>query len=240
MAMKRSFISMTWTPDVDAEDARELIRTIESIYELLRHHLGTPGQFDPLPIVRVFGAWSLTAAPAGTAYSDIKWYVARSLDADQEHILASRYLQTVILEPWQSTQPHFDLALTSLALTNDLTGAVPAKGALGFSRPGMISLISSKPFASIENPILRNLAMRHIYAHYFGRMLDVPRLSRGDKVIEHEGGRYCTDNCAMRFTDTPTLALSFAQEQGAKGVIFCESCSKDLVAQIAGYYYGLN
>ena len=238
--MQRSFISMTWTPGVDPEDTHVFIRTIEDIYTLLRPHLGSPGQFDPLPVVRIFGAWAINNVPPGSAYASVEWYIQHSMDDRRERVLASRYLETVMLEPWQSSSPHFDLALTELPLTDDLPGASPAADALGMNRPGLISLVSSHPFQTIESPDLRRLALRHTFAHYFGRLLDAPRLSRSGDVLMHDKLMYCSNTCALRYTDTPTLALSFARQEQDDGALFCESCQKDIVAQIAGFHYGLN
>jgi len=58
--------------------------------------------------------------------------------------------------------------------------------------------------------------------------------------LEHQGGIYCTNTCALRFTDTSTLSLSFAQQEMAKGQMFCEICQRDLAAQIAGFHFGAN
>jgi hypothetical protein len=238
--MQRSFISMTWTPGVDPDDAQVFIRTIEDIYTLLRPLLGAPGQFDPLPVVRIFGAWAIPSIPQGAVYGSVEWYVKRSMDDQQQHILASRYLETVILEPWQSTSPHFDLALTELPVTDDLARSAAASGALGMNRPGLISLVSLHPFQSIESPDLRRLALRHTCAHYFGRLLDAPRRTRSDDVLEYDGNLYCANTCALRLTDTSTLALSFARQEMEGGALFCPACQKDIVAQIASFHYGLN
>ncbi len=238
--MQRSFISMTWTPGVDPEDAQSLIRTIEDIYALLRRHLGKPGQFDPLPVVRIFGAWAIPNLPDGSAYPNVQWYINRSLDDNGANILASRYVETVVLEPWQSTSPHFDYALTELPVTDDLDRGKVFPDVIGMSRPGLISLISSHPFQGITSPDLRRLALRHTYAHYFGRLLDAPRLGRTHNVLQHLGNTYCSDTCAMRFTDTPTLALSFARQEMDRGDLLCEQCQKDIVAQITAIHYGVN
>lgn len=238
--MQRSFISLTWTPGVDPEDAQVFIRTIEDIYTLLRPHLGTPGQFDPLPVVRIFGAWAIPTVPTGAAYGSVEWYVQRSMDDQNTHILASRYLETVILEPWQSSSPHFDLALTDLPITDDLDPGGETGSALGMNRPGLISLISSHPFKGIESADLRRLALRHTFAHYFGRMLDAPRQARSGDVLTHDRRLFCSNTCALRFTDTPTLALSFARQEMEGGALFCAACQKDIVAQITGFHYGVN
>jgi len=237
--MQRSFISMTWTPGVDPEDTQIFIRTIEDIYVMLKRHLGKPGQFDPLPIIRIFGAWAIPTVPQGAAYSNIEWYVNRSMDDTGKRILASRYLETVRLEPWQASNPHFDLALTDFQIVNDLKDPIASASAPGPNRPGLISLISCHSFKDIESPDLRRLALRHTYAHFFGRLMEAPRRSRKD-IIEHEDRLYCANTCAMRYTDTPTLALSFARQEMEQGELYCEACQKDMVAQIAGFHYGLN
>lgn len=237
--MQRSYISMTWTPGVNPDDTQVFIRTIEDIYTLLKRHLGKPGQFDPLPVVRIFGAWAFENAPQGGAYSNIEWYINRTMDDTGRHILASRYLETVRLEPWQAYNPHFDLALTDIQIVNDLRDVTASVTPLGLNRPGLISLISSHSFQEIDSPDLRRLALRHTCAHFFGRLMEAPRRFRKD-VIEHEGRLYCANNCAMRYTDTPTLALSFARQEMERGELFCESCQKDIVAQTTGFHYGLN
>src|SRR5574341_1260728 len=248
--MRRAFISMTWTPGVEEEDARVMIRGIEDIYDQVRTQFGRPGQFDPLPVVRIFGAWMIPGMPPNAAYSNVNWYVDRSLDDTRSRIQGSRYLEMVKLEPWQSTSPHFDLAMTDLKLVDDLTpglrmgGQQKAPGArlqtdeaLHVNQPGLFSLISTYPFYSIESAELRHLAIRHIVAHAFGRLMNVPRRTRNESTIDHLGGRYCTNNCAMRFTDTITLAVSFAQQEVAGGQLYCNACIKDLASQVNGFYY---
>ena len=238
--MRRNFISVTWTPGVDSEDAQILIHIIEDTYGLLRRHFGPPGQFDPLPSVRIFGAWAISTVPADAAYANIDWYVTRSLDNAQQRILASRYLNTVILEPWQSTDPHFDLAMTDLPLVDDLADTDSDTEVMGICRPGLLSLISSNLLGRFTSPELRKLAMQHILAHYLGRLFDIPLATREESVMSRQSELYCTDNCAMRFTDDPARALDFGRQQASSGVIYCDACQRDLIAQITGFHYGLN
>ena len=238
--MRRPFISVTWTPGVDTEDARTMIRVIEDVYRLLRRHLGRPGQFDPLPVVRVFGAWTIPACPPDGVYCSMDWFLEHSVDESGERILASRYLENIRLEPWQATTPHFDFCLTDLAILDDRNRANAPVEVLGVSRRGMVSLISAHPFVSLPSDNLRALALRQMVAHYLGHMFDVPRPGRPEGLQEQDGIPYCTGTCAMRFTGTPTQALMFAREQAAGNVIYCPACQQDLLAQIIGYHYGLN
>jgi hypothetical protein len=238
--MHRSFISMAWTPEVDAADARLLIHTIEELYELLRPRLGRPGQFDPLPTVRIFGAWSIPGAPDLQAYTSIEWYISHSMDDAGQSILASRYLQTVNLEPWQASHPHFDLCLTNLAVQDDLAGLRSNLPTLGFNRRGLVSLISTRRFDELRNLPLRRMALQHVFTHYLGLLFDIPAYSRAADVTPYHTGLYCANDCVMRPVESPQAALELAQTQAAQGTTFCEPCLTDLVAQITGYHYSLN
>jgi hypothetical protein len=111
---------------------------------------------------------------------------------------------------------------------------------LGVTSPGLFSLVSTHQFEDIESQELRKLALRHMVAHYFGMLLGIPTRRREGDTIMHQGRRYCANTCAMRYTDTTTLAVSFAQQELASGMIYCEACQKDMASQIAGFHYGMN
>jgi hypothetical protein len=111
---------------------------------------------------------------------------------------------------------------------------------MGVCRRRLLSLISTRPFHDIEAHELRRLALRHIYAHYLGRLFDVPHIAHREAVQTDENELYCTNICAMRHTSTTVDALTFIQQESAAGSLFCESCQKDLVAQIAASHFGMN
>ncbi len=232
---------MTWTPGVETDEAQVMVRTVEDIYGALRRHIGLADQFNPLPLVRIFGAWTLSNAPKGAAYWGIEWYVERSLDAgaDHERMLGSRYLSTVSTEPWQHTEPHFDLTLTNLPLIDDL-GPEAAREALGVSIPGVVSLVSSHLLQGIDNPGLRKTALRHVVAHYFGRMANIPGFARQSDVEEHGGSRYCQRICAMRHTPSEDQALAHSLEESTEGVLYCPACQRDLMALLTSFHFGIN
>jgi hypothetical protein len=238
--MRRSFISITWTPGVEIEDAQAMIRTVEDVYGILRRSFGEPGQFDPLPIVRVFGSWSIPACPPHAPYSSMEWFLSHSLDRSGARISAARFLENVRLEPWQANNPHLDLCMTERAVVDDRVPTGPAAEVIGVSRRALASLISLSPLDSIANPDLRRLAIRHVVAHFFGLLFDVPYVTRTEHIAERGGGLFCTGECAMRYTESPRTALAYAQQQAASNQIFCEACQRDLLAQVVGFHYGLN
>lgn len=244
--MRRTYISITWTTDAHPGDARLLVRTVQDVFDLLRRRFGKPGQFDPLPVARVFGAWQIPSAPYWTPYRDVDWYTKHSLDDQGACILASRYLQTVELEPWQATNPHFDLSLTDLPLVDDRSPGGEGAGdedegarTMGISRRGLVSLISSHWLAEIASGPMRDLALRHLVANYLGQMFDAPA-GEGERIIRRAGQPFCSEICALRFTSTPQQAMAYGRQQAMSGVIYCEACQQDLVARISGYHLGLN
>lgn len=237
--MRRTFISTTWTERVDPEDVRTLLRAIEDVYILLRRRIGRYDQFDPLPTVRAFGAWSLPELPQGAAYRSMDWYMQHSMDDAQRAVLASRFIKTVQLEPWQIQNPHFDLCMTDLPLRDDMT--VGARGpALGFSRRGLASLITTSPFNMIGSHELRRLALAHVCAHYIGSLFDVPLATRAERIEEHRGGLFCLNTCARRRAGNLAEVLRYAREQASSGIIFCETCQQEMLGQITAFYYGVN
>jgi hypothetical protein len=231
---------MAWTPDVEPTEAQVFVHTVSDIMTTLRRLLGHADQFDPLPMVRVFGAWVIPSVPQGAAYWGVQWYVQHSLDQTRKRLLGSRYLQAIQLEPWQHSDPHFDLALTDLALLDDTMGD-EGREVLGVSQAGMAAVISSHLVHAIANLDLRSMALRHAVAHYFGRMTGAPRLERKQAVRwQADGGLYCTNPCAMRYIPSADQVLIYALEQHARGELYCEVCQRDMVALLVGFHYGLN
>jgi hypothetical protein len=238
--MRRSFISMTWTPGVELEDAQTMVRTVEDVYGILRRSFGEPGQFDPLPIVRVFGSWTIPACPPHAVYGSMDWFVTHSLDDTGKRISAARFLENVRLEPWQANNPHLDLCMTEHVVVDDRGSTASPLEVMGVSQRALASLISLSPLDSIANPDLRKLAIRHVVAHFLGLLFDVPIVNRTEHVVERDGDLFCLHECAMRYTDSSSAALAFAQQQAASNQIFCDACQRDLLAQVVGFHYGLN
>jgi hypothetical protein len=236
--MQKAFISMSWTPGVDSEDAQVLISTLEETYISLRKLLGRPGQFDPLPTVRVFGAWAIPSIPAGTAYSNVEWYLNRSLDDRKESVLASRYLETVRCEPWQASNPHFDLAMTDYPVVNDVEAIANRVDVLGMSQPGLVSLITAHPFELLVDKESHRMALRHSCAHYLGRLLDIPSMAHRSDLQKRNEVLFCPNVCAMRFTESAQQALEYGRQESDD--LYCPQCQKDLLGQIVAFHYGVN
>lgn len=237
--MHRSYVSVTWTAGTRAGDAHALIEAVEEAFDVVRGELGRPGQFDPLPTLRLFGAWTIPDAPPHAPYRSIEWLTARCLDESGRAVRGDRYLESVRLEPWQSTLPHFDLCLTSLPLVAG--PGVPGSGPLlGVCRRGMASMISIHMLGKMGSKAWRNAARLHLFAHFLGQLFDLPDPRRGESLVEHDGAVYCTQTCAMRHTASVLQALDYGQEEAGLATPYCAACQRDLTARLVGYHYGLN
>lgn len=237
--MRRQALSLTWTPGVRPEEAQVMVRTVQDVLDLLRSSLGRPGQFDPLPHVRVFGAWMIPSVPQGAAYWGIEWYVRNSLNPTQEFLIGSRYLSVISMEPWQYQDPHFDMALTDMPLVDNTISQEPF--VLGVVRPGLATVVSAHLLKkSLESRSDRVLALQHMVAHFFGRMADVPSQRGRSDVIVHEDTLYCKNTCVMRLAESAEQALEQARQERAAEATFCEPCQLDLITALTGFHYGLN
>lgn len=239
--MRRLFLSVTWSPNTDALDARLLVRTLESLYSELRRSIGNPNQFDPLPSMRIFGAWTIQSIPAEASYQSVDWFYSHSMDDKGEAVLASRFVDVVRLEPWQASFPHFDFSLTDLTVCDDITSAQPCDEVVGVSRRGLVSLVSTRPLLRIRNNTLRHMAMEMAFYHYLGMMFGGPSHTRQPGTIELRHGQpYCRNRCALRYIATIDTALAIGQDQKDERIIFCQDCRRDLIANLAGSYIGMN
>ncbi|NDJ55192.1 MAG: hypothetical protein GYB68_19140 [Chloroflexi bacterium] len=239
--MRRAFIATTWTEDSADDDIDTLIKAIDRCYDSLQPLLGRFGQFNPLPQLKVFGSWELSNTAATSPFPNFEWMIDRSLSDDGKAVVASRFVDMVHLEPWQSSFPHFDLTLIDLPLIDDVRRSATHYDALGMCQPGLVSVISTAPLEVIDDPDLRALTLSHIVAHYLGRLVGTLELQPAGYIYPRAPHRHCLRTCAMRYLDdNPMLALSFAQEQAEKGLIYCSDCQHDMVAAMVNYRLGIN
>ena len=195
----KSFISLTWTEDVSDREAKVLIHTVAETLIRIGERVGPWLESSALPSVRPFGDWVILQMPRGSAYSSVDWYLDRCHTSDGKRIDGPAYLRLVELEPWQSSTPHFDVALVA----KDLADA-EGRSELNMALPGLAAVAS----------------MHRL--HRSDRGLRAPRelvYERLAKVALHEtahalGLTHCRqDQCLMRFSPSlerlDELRLSF-------------------------------
>ncbi len=223
------FVSLTWTAGIDEAEARILAQTIAGAVTRVGERIGLWFQSQALPTLRPFGDWIIPAMPQGSAYSSLEWYLSRCRTPDGNGLDGPAYLRLVQMEPWQSSTPHLDVALVS----QDLIDA-DGRSVLNVALPGLAAVASLHQVRRLRGQEVRDLGLRHLVAHVFGRAVGIPLPPRAS----HEE-QYCTNLCAMR----PCTQLKELLEYSAEGdpsQPYCEACERDLAAVLIGSYFGLN
>jgi hypothetical protein len=231
----KTFISLTWTEGVNDSEAKTLVCTVAEMVIHIGQRIGPWFQSQMLPALRPFGDWVILAMPRGSAYSSVDWYLDHCRSADGKQIDGPAYLRLIELEPWQSSTPHFDVALVA----EDLAGA-EGQSALNVALPGLAAVISAHQVRRLASQEAQMLALRHLVAHALGRATGIPLPGRAMDVTTQGGQVYCTNVCAMR----PCMHLRHLLEYGMEGAsrphLYCDACERDLEATLVGSHYGLN
>lgn len=231
----KTFISLTWTEGISDYEAKVLIHTVAEMIVRVGHRVGSWFQSQMLPTIRPFGDWVISSMPQGSAYSSAQWYLDRCHTPDGERVDGPAYLRLVELEPWQSSTPHFDLALVA----EDLAGA-KGESELNMALPGLAAVASAYQVRRLGSQEAQILGLRHLVAHALGRAVGVPLPTRSTQVTSHGDDLYCTNLCVMR----PCIHLRHLLEYGMEGAnqphLYCSACERDLEAVLVGSHYGLN
>jgi hypothetical protein len=231
----KTFISLTWTENVSDNQAKVLVYTVSEIMIRVGERVGTWFQSQVLPTIRPFGDWTIPMMPHGSAYSSVGWYLDHVRTPDGKSIDGSAYLRLVELEPWQSSTPHFDLALIAEELVD-----AEGQSVLNVALPGLASVASTYHVQRLGSQEAQILGLRHLVAHALGRAVGIPLPARSTNVTSQGNDLYCTNLCAMR----PCIHLRHLLEYGMEGAnqpsLLCDVCEHELDAILIGSHYGLN
>jgi hypothetical protein len=231
----KTFISLTWTEGINDNEAKVLIHTVAEMVIRVGDRVKPWFQTQALPAIRPFGDWIILAMPSGSAYSSMGWYLKHCRTLNGKCIDGPAYLRLVELEPWQSSTPHFDVALVA----EDLVDATE-QSVLNVAMPGLATVASVHHVRRLGSQEAHVLGLRHLAAHALGRAVGIPLPTRSTQVTSHGGDLYCTNLCAMR----PCMQLRDLLEYGMEGVgrpsLYCQACERDLEAVFVGSHYSLN
>jgi hypothetical protein len=231
----KTFISLTWTDGISDREAKTLVHTVTEMLIRIGQRVGPWFQSQVLPTLRPFGDWVILAMPRGSAYSSVDWYLAHCRRADGKHIDGPAYLRLIQLEPWQSSTPHFDVAL----LAEDLAGA-EGQSELNMALSGLAAVISAHQVRQLASQEAQTLALRHLVAHALGRATGIPWRGRTADVMAQGDDLYCTNVCAMRPCTQLRHLLEYGMEGANRPNLYCDVCERDLEAVLVGSHYGLN
>jgi hypothetical protein len=223
------FISLTWTAGIDEVEARILAQTIAGAVTRVGERIGLWFQSQALPTIRPFGDWVIPAMPHGSAYSSLDWYLGHCRTPDGNGLDGPAYLRLVQVEPWQSSTPHLDVVLVGQELTD-----AGGESVLNVALPGLAAVASLHHLRRLGSQEVRDLGLRHLIAHVFGRAAGIPLPPRAGGE-----GQFCTNRCAMRPCTQLAELLRYSAE-GDPSRPYCQACERDLAAVLVGSYFGLN
>ncbi len=224
-------VSIMWSQGVDPSEAeiavsavREFLRCVYAI----GHEVGLA--LAPTAI-RPFGTWYLPSVPRGSPYWGTTWYVETSYDALRQQVVGARFLDLVREEPWQKSNPHWDVALIDRDLIDTVGDSDDGRRefVLGATVPELAAVLSVHRIRGLVRSEQRELALRRVVYHYFGQVLGLPSRSRKVEVERIGRQRYCTNTCVMRYAPTVEQVVRAAEQEGRGRVALCDCCRRDVV-----------
>ncbi len=232
------FISMMWDEDVRDIEAGVAVHVVqELLLDLYRRHWPM-GLISPPVGLRAFGTWVLQDAPEGSPYWSAQWYIEQSYEPSVDKIVASRFLSLIEAEPWQQSDPHYDLALVAhdlIASEGELSNA-PDSFVLGAAVPGMAAVISIHRLRRILGIHEWQLAIRRLVLHFFGHLIGLP----AGRYAGSGAPYHCPNLCVMRYAQDTQELVRLAMEEEHAGITFCEQCSEYLKGIVIGHHFHLS
>jgi hypothetical protein len=223
-------VSIMWSQGVDASEAEVVVASVREFLRVVYEIGHRVGLALPPTAIRPFGTWYIPSVPRGTPYSGTTWYVDTSYDPSRQQVDGTRFLELVRDEPWQKSNPHWDVAVIDRDLTDaqSLSGR-PRDFVLGTAKPELATILSVYRLRGLVRTEQRELALRRLVFHYFGEVIGLPSNSRSTAIETIGQRRYCTNACIMRSAVTVEQVVRAAEQEGRDGVALCDSCQRDIV-----------
>lgn len=170
--------------------------------------------------------------PDGTLkpHASIQWQLQSKFEASRNQIMADSVVDQMYLDPFQLTNPHWEVIFTNRDLTFREANFV-----IGAAQPDLGTIISLARLGSIEDPNMRTECIRTEIFHEFGHVLNLPDVTR-QRNIEYALGAHCTNNgCSMRQgMRVPLDWINLTRERmSIGGQPFCGDCTGYLINRFA-------
>jgi hypothetical protein len=225
-------VSIMWSQGVDTSEAEVAVASVREFLRVVYEVGHRVGLALPPTAIRPFGTWYIPSVPRGSPYSGTTWYVDTSFDPLRQQVDGSRFLDLVRDEPWQKSNPHWDVAVIDRDLTDSVRDGSAGRGrefVLGTSVPELATVLSVYRLRGLVRSEQREVALRRLVYHYFGEVLGLPSRSRTVAVEGISKRIYCTNACVMRHAATVEQLVRAAEQEGRDGVALCDNCQNDLV-----------
>ena len=224
-----TFVSLTWSESVSEVHSQVLMHTVNQVLQwLLLRHPGEPGH-TPLD-VRAFGPWVIPGLMPDQPYWGTQWYVDRATDAETQSVIAPLFLELVRHEPWQQSEPHYDLALLGEPMTAFHPRLLPTEThgrCLSSSIPGVAAVLSTAPLRDLPTPLAEQ-ALSRLVRHSLGHALEIPAPDRASEVERQGAEHHCSNRCVMRHAESITALVALTRDEERMGWPCCPACTADL------------
>lgn len=225
-------VSIMWTQGVDTAEAQLVITAVRDFLRRVYTIGHAAGLVVPPTTIRPFGTWYIPSQAEGTPYWGTHWYIDNSFDPTRQQVIGTRFLELVREEPWQKSNPHWDVAVIDRDLVEQARPDVDAERpafSLGTSVPELATVLSVYRLRGLVRADQRERALRRLVLHQFGQVLGLPSRSRRTNLETVGERRFCTNRCVMRRAETvEELVLAAEQEHGVP-VLLCQQCQRDVV-----------
>lgn len=232
------FLSLMWSEDVRDIEAGLAVHVVQELISALYRRHWPLGLISPPVSVRAFGTWVLEGASEGCSYGSAQWYVEQSYEPSVDKIVGSRFLSLVEAEPWQQSDPHYDLAVVArdLIASDETLSDAPDSFVLGAALPGMAAVISTYRLRRILGIHEWQLAMRRLVLHFLGHVMGLP----AGRYAGSEAPHHCANLCVMRDAHDAREMVRLAMEEEQAAVTFCGECSERMKGIIMGHHFHLS
>lgn len=179
--------------------------------------------------IRVFGSRTWADGDYGCA----DWYVERStikpgrnrgygLQANANHICID-----MVLEPWQKTEPHYDLMIVNRDLS---TGEANNNFVFGATQPAKCSVQSvARLRQEITDPATMLRVLRRLTRHEVGHIFNAATGPNHTENTERSLGQHCINLCCMRQGQSTRSWVAQLAEEERAGILFCANCIQEMV-----------
>ena len=235
------YISVTWAEGVSEAESATAIKAIEQVLRWLT--LRNPAAFDESPLrVRLFGNWVIPALVPDKPYWGTQWYIDQSYDGQVERVITPLFLELVRKEPWQKSEPHYDIAILDQDLTDfppPLAHMRPDHYTLSSSFPGQSAVLSLYRLRALPQE-QRSLSLSRLVRHCLGHTLGAVDFTRKQDVTRLGLELHCTNRCVMRHADDVAELAAYAKDESELGWDFCPACTRALQSLMIRETYSWN
>jgi predicted Zn-dependent protease len=157
-----------------------------------------------------------------TEWNSVDWYVRYAEQQSRKGQLhGGKLLQLLYSEPWQESQPHYDIMVTSRDIYDD-----DCSFCIGLAIHGFGTIISTSRFRVLSDQDAYDCVVTetmHEVGHVFG-------LVPGTRTtnVEMSLGLHCTNRCIMRQGLRVPYDWQVITADRLQGHEFCADCRRDL------------